>query len=226
MKIVVVEDQIALQEELVYFLNKLGYKAHGVANGVELDQSLAKDKTNLLLLDIDLPGEDGISIAKRLSGTPGLVIIMLTASSAEEDRVNSFEGGADNYLVKPVNYRELQAVLQRSQQRLLPQDVEVGARWQLQCCKRVLRSPAGVEIPLTGTEACLLETMVRHGGKTTSRRELIEAMGCDFMTFDERRLEVRISRLRKKMRDTTLIDDPLQSEWGAGYAFAAACALA
>jgi two-component system OmpR family response regulator len=224
MKIIVVEDQIDLQEELVYFLCRTGYKAVGVSSGAELDQALAKDIPDLLLLDIGLPGEDGISIANRLARTPGLSIVMLTARSGQEDRIRSFEGGADNYLVKPVNYRELQAVLIRAVQRNLPIPRK-PLSWQLKRHDRLLQSPSSFEVALTGVEVCLLETMLRQPGKTASRRELIEAMGHDFLTFDERRIEVRISRLRKKIRDSTSNEDPLQSEWGVGYAFAAPCEI-
>lgn len=225
MKIIVVEDQINLQDELIYFLAKCGHDARGVSNGIELDQAMARQRPDLLLLDIGLPGEDGIAIARRLRHTPGMAIVMLTARSAEEDRIRSFEGGADNYLVKPVNYRELQAVLARASQRLNRGAWEVPATWQLQRQERMLTSPLGQTISLTGMELCLLEAMIRNAGKATSRRALVRAMGYDPLTFDERRLEVRISRLRKKIRDITGSDDPVKSEWGAGYVFMAACTL-
>lgn len=225
MKIIVVEDQVDLQDELIYFLAKSGHDASGVSNGIELNQAMARQRPDLLLLDIGLPGEDGIAIAHRLRNTPGMAIVMLTARSAEEDRIRSFEGGADNYLVKPVNYRELQAVLDRASQRLNRATWKVPATWQLQRRGRLLISPAGQEVPLTGMELCLLEAMVRNARQATSRRALVRAMGCDPLTFDERRLEVRLSRLRKKIRDLTGCDDPLKSEWGFGYIFMAACTL-
>lgn len=225
MKIIVVEDQIDLQDELIYFLIKSGHEVRGVSNGIELDQAMALQWPDLLLLDIGLPGEDGIAIARRLRDTPGMAIVMLTARSAEEDRIRSFESGADNYLVKPVNYRELQAVLERTGQRLNRASWEVPATWQLRRRERLLASPAGQEVPLTGMEVCLLEAMTRNAGKATSRRALVQAMGYDSVTFDERRLEVRISRLRKKIRDITGSDDAVKSEWGAGYVFTAACTL-
>ena len=178
-----------------------------------------------LLLDISLPDQDGIAIAERLHRTPGLVIVMLTARSGEEGRIRSFEGGADSYLVKPVNYRELQAVLARAEQRLNPKVAAQPVGWQLMRRERLLTSPAGVSVLLTGSELCLLEVLVRQAGKAATRRQLIEAMGFDFMTFDERRIEVKMSRLRKKIRDATCIDDPVKSEWGVGYVFMADCSL-
>lgn len=225
MNIVVVEDQIDLQEELVYFLCRIGHEATGVSSGHELDQAMQRCRPDLLLLDIGLPGQDGIAIAGRLRQTPGLVMVMLTARSGEEDRIRSFEGGADSYLVKPVNYRELQAVLARAEQRLNPGAAARPAGWQLMRRERLLKSPAGASVPLTGSELCLLEVLARQAGKVATRCQLIEAMGFDFMTFDERRIEVKMSRLRKKIRDATCADDLVKSEWGVGYVFTAECSL-
>lgn len=225
MKIVVIEDQIDLQEELVYFLCRLGHQASGVSSGIELAQSMRHSRPDLLLLDIGLPGEDGIAIAERLRDTPGLAIVMLTARSGNEDRIRSFESGADTFLVKPVSHRELQAVLVRANQRLNPDAKSKSARWQLLRRQRLLTSPDGVTMTLTGSELCLLETLAQQVGHTVTRRELIEAMGYDFMSFDERRIEVKISRLRKKIRDATLTQDLIQSEWGVGYALTAECLI-
>jgi DNA-binding response OmpR family regulator len=225
MNIIVVEDQMDLQEELVYFLCRIGHEAQGVSCGHALDQVMQLRRPDLLLLDIGLPGQDGIAIAERLHRTPGLAIVMLTARSGEEDRIRSFEGGADSYLVKPVNYRELQAVLARASQRLNPGAVPKPVGWQLMRRERLLQSPAGAGVLLTGSELCLLEVLARQGGKVAGRRQLIEAMGFDFMTFDERRLEVKMSRLRKKIRNTTGADDLVKSDWGVGYVFMAECFL-
>ena len=227
MKIIVAEDQIDLQEELVYFLCRIGYASIGVSNGRELDQAMARSQPDLLLLDIGLPGEDGVDIASRLRDTPGLTIVMLTARSGKEDRIRSFESGADNFLVKPVDYRELQAVLERVSQRLpgLAGPLAAPQAWQLLHPECLLRSPRGQEVALTASEFSLLECMVRRSGQPATRRELIEAQGHDYMTYDERRIEVRISRLRKKIRDVTARDDPVKSERGAGYAFKAPCVM-
>lgn len=228
MNIIVVEDQLDLQEELVYFLCHIGHEAVGVSSGSELDLIMQQRRPDLLLLDIGLPDQDGIEIANRLSHTNGLIIVMLTARSGEEDRIRSFEGGADSYLVKPVNYRELQAVLARASRRINPPlipEVTQPVGWQLLCRQRILKSPTGLELLLTGSELCLLEVLVRQAGKTATRRQLIEAMGYDFMTFDERRIEVKISRLRRKIRDFLSIEDPIKSDWGMGYVFMPECLL-
>ena len=183
------------------------------------------NRPDLILLDIGLPGEDGISIAKRLKETPGLTVVMLTARSSLEDRALSLESGADNYLVKPVSLRELQAVIERVSQKLRTGVVGSPKSWYLLRYECVLRSPLGKNITLTASEFKLLECMIAHRGQPANRRELIEAQGHNFLTYDERRIEVKISRLRKKIREITELDDPIKAEWGLGYAFSAPCSL-
>lgn len=226
LKIIIVEDQIDLQEELVYFLCKTGHTAMGASSGQELNALMEKNTPDLLLLDIELPDEDGISIARRLSKNHNLTIIMLTAHSSRENQITSFEGGADNFLVKPVNYRELQAVLDRANQRT-QRKLELPNNeppiWHLLQNECTLCSPLGHQVSLTASEFNLVSCMVRRDGQPATRREIIEAQGYDFMTYDERRIEVRISRLRKKIRDATGMQDPIKSEWGIGYIFKARC---
>ncbi|MBK5913067.1 response regulator transcription factor [Rhodocyclus purpureus] len=225
MKIIVVEDNLDLQQEFLFLLHKNGHEAVGASSAAELDARIAEDRPDVILLDVGLPGEDGFSIARRLSGTPGLGIVMLTARGSDEDQVLGIEGGADNYLVKPVNNRVLLAVLDRVYRRLHAPPSSGKSVWQLRRQERVLLSPAGKEVVLTETEQELIATMVRCRGKAASRRQLIEALGHDFLLYDERRIEVKISRLRKKIRDAADGEDPLKSEWGVGYAFAAPCLL-
>lgn len=225
MKIIVVEDNEDLCQELVFLLNKSGHEARGVSSATELDRCMAAEMPDILLLDISLPGEDGLSIARRLRTRPQLGIVMLTAHGSDEDHIRGLEDGADNYLVKPVNRGVLLAVLERVYNRLHPQDRPQGNSWRLLRREHLLITPGGGEIPLTDTELVLIEAMVRNPGKACHRRQLVEALGYDFMTYDERRLEVRISRLRKKIRELNAGEEPLKSEWGVGYLFAAACEL-
>lgn len=225
MRVVVVEDQDDLRDEIVIFLNRIGMDTEGASTSIELDRIMANRKPDLILLDIGLPGEDGISIAKRLKETPGLTVVMLTARSSLEDRALSLESGADNYLIKPVSLRELQAVIERASQKLRVGAVGTPKSWHLLRYECALRSPAGKNITLTASEFKLLECMIAHRGQPANRRELIEAQGHNFLTYDERRIEVKISRLRKKIREITEIDDPIKAEWGLGYAFSAPCSL-
>lgn len=224
MKIAIVEDHLDLREELVYFLNKRGHSSYGVSNGIELAQSMARENPELVLLDIGLPGEDGISLAKKLSENSGLSIVMLTARSGSEDRVQSYEAGADTYLVKPVNYRELEAVIQRAAMRLRTADEHVEC-WQLTPRERVLTAANGVKVPLTMTETRFLSAMFSRHEKIASRQQLVEVLGVDFLAYDDRRIEVGISRLRKKVQDTTGIPLPVKACRNMGYSFNAPCAI-
>lgn len=227
MKIIVVEDNLDLQQEIVYLLNKSGHEAVGVGSAPELDRRMAAGKPDVVLLDIGLPGEDGLSIARRLRDNPNMGIIMLTARGSEEDHIQGLEGGADNYLVKPVNRRLLLASLDRVHQRLTrsASGSEAPSAWRLARREQELLPPGGAPISLTYAEVILIETMVRHEGKPASRRLLIEALGYDYLTYDERRIEVKLSRLRKKIRDLTGGEEPVRAEWGVGYMFVPPCAI-
>lgn len=224
MKIAIIEDQADLQEELVYYLSKNGHQVHGVTNGIELDQLMSADPPELLLLDIGLPGEDGIAIANRLKGIPGLSIVMLTARSSAEDRIQSFEAGADTYLVKPVSYRELEAVIQRADARLQAANQD-QAGWQLRPRERVLSTPDNTQVPLTLTESRLLTAIISRTDKVATRQQLVEALGLDFLSYDDRRIEVCVSRLRKKIQQLTGLKAPIKASRNVGYMFQELCTL-
>ena len=204
MKIIVVEDNLDLQQEITYLLNKSGHEARGAGSAIELDRLMNEQAAEVLILDVGLPGEDGLSIARRMGNRQDLGIIMLTARGTDDDHIKGLEGGADNYLVKPVNRRLLLAALERIQQRIQP---SLGSDvWLLDKREHLLISPTGMKVELTDSELVMLETMVHNNGKPASRRKLVEALGFDYMSYDERRIEVKLSRLRKKIRDC--------SEWG------------
>lgn len=224
MKIAVVEDHPELREELVYFLDKCGHRSYGLSNGIELERSLSHEKPELVLLDIGLPGEDGISLARKLSEVPGLNIVMVTARSSAEDRIQSYEAGADTYLIKPVNYRELDAVIQRVAMRLRADSDDVIG-WLLVPRERVMTAPNGVKAPLTMTETRVLAAIISRNDRMASRQQLIEALGVDFLAYDDRRIEVGISRLRKKVLEITGLQLPLKACRNLGYSFDAPCHL-
>lgn len=224
MRITVVEDQQDLQEELVYFLRKQGHQVEGAANAIELKQLLRRGPPDLLLLDIGLPGdEDGIQIASALRDRSDLHIVIMTARSGHEERIRGFEAGADTYLVKPVSFRELEAVVRRATVRQAANN-DPAPRWQFRALQQCLVSPEGVEISLTYTERCLLASMLACSEQMASRRELVNALGGEYPSFDDRRIEVGISRLRKKIREAAGREAPLKAGRNAGYAFTEPCA--
>lgn len=224
MKIAVVEDHDELRQELIYYLSKFGHQVSGACNSIELDQLMRQSGLDLVLLDIGLPGEDGIEIARRLSRVPSINIIMLTARDGAEDRIQGFEAGADVYLVKPVSFRELDAVVQRVEVKKLAGQGNVDC-WQIRPSERTLISPGAIEIPLTLTEASLLNVIASQPGKIAARQKLVEALGIDYCHYDDRRLEVSISRLRKKIMTRTGLSAPIKSCRNVGYSFDDVCVL-
>jgi two-component system, OmpR family, response regulator len=218
-KIAVAEDQAEQQKSLVTFLRKNEFNAFGVSTGVELERAVAQQQVDVVLLNIGLTGKVSMPTVKRLQDGQAPHLVVLSPDDNDENRIVAFEAGADNYLLTPVNPRLLLALLRRIHGRL-----SMGS-WRLQPSKRNLHTPAGTAASLTGTEVCLLETLARADGRNVPRRQLIEALGHEFLSYDERRLEVGISRLRKKIKDETGTDAPLKSGRGVGYAFTEPCLL-
>lgn len=223
MHIVVVEDNADLRAELVFQLRHAGHDAQEAADAVALDACLGRGPVDLVLLDLGLPGEDGFSVARRLAARPGLGIVILSARGTLDDRVCGVELGADAYLVKPVHPRELRAVVERVHARLAPRQAAPAARWVLDAGARRLRSPAGVDIALTGAEFRLLAALAATPDACAGRPRLAEALGQSWLDFDERRLEVAVSRLRRKLRAHGA--ELLHAERGVGYCFGAALSM-
>lgn len=218
-RITVVEDNADLLDDIVFNLEHEGFVVAGVGNGVALDAHLAVNDTDILVLDLNLPGEDGLSIARRLRrARPAMGIVMLTARCALDDRIAGLESGADTYLGKPVDMRELAAALRSLGRRL---GLAEGDCWRLNALQLRLDSPSGRALALSGLECSILGALADARGHKASRRSLIEALGADFLAYDERRLEALISRLRRKLAEGDGGETPLRAVRGQGYAFAA-----
>lgn len=201
------------------FLRKNEFNATGVSTGVELERVVAQQRVDVILLNTGLAGNIGMPMVRRLQDGQRPHLVVLSPNDNDENRILAFEAGADNYLLTPVNPRLLLALLSRIHGRLFM------ATWRLQPSRRNLHTPAGNAAALTSTEVCLLEALARANGQTVPRRQLIEALGHEFLSYDERRLEVGISRLRKKIKDETGTEAPLKSGRGVGYAFTEHCVL-
>lgn len=218
--VTVVEDNADLREEVVFHLRHAGHDAIGVPDGVGLNHTLGVLLPDVVVLDVGLPGEDGFSIAARLRRDhPAIGIVMLTARSLIEDKLHGLATGADSYLVKPVDLRELVAVV-ASLSRRLPARDSLDDSWKLDTTRREIIDPQGVATALTHTEYRLLLQLAEAAPEVASRRALVEALGHDFMQFDERRLEAALSRLRRKLKAEGE-DSVLRSARTQGYLFAA-----
>ncbi len=216
-RIAVVEDNSDLLDDTCFELQHAGFEVQGVANGRSLRALLPRFAPHIVLLDLGLPDEDGLALAGWLRSTqPQLGIVMLTARTARQDRLAGHAEGADHYLCKPVDAEELVAVLRALERRLmLPQ----AAQWVLDTRLLQLHSPQGHCMALNVAELGILGALARLPRRQASRRELVEALGEDWLLYDERRLEAVISRLRRKIADTTGADAPLRTLRGFGYTF-------
>lgn len=225
--VALVEDNPDLREEVAFHLSRAGHAVTGLPDGLALDAHLASSPVDVLILDLGLPGEDGLAIAERLRrARPQLPIAMLTARGQVEDRVLGLKTGADIYLVKPVDMRELSAVVESLYRRLQRDPGPAGsladtALWRLDAYTMELRSPAQESVMLTPTEFSLLRELAQAAPEPVLRTRLAAAIGHPEPDFDYRRLETAMSRLRKKIDARCSEGGALRSARNVGYVFAA-----
>ncbi|HEY8084235.1 MAG TPA: two-component system response regulator OmpR [Methylophilaceae bacterium] len=228
-RILVVDDDVRLRDLLVRYLSEQGYAVLVAANGADMDKLLLRERVDLMVLDWMLPNESGLEICQRLrSAGENLPIIMLTAKGDDVDRIVGLETGADDYLPKPFNPRELMArinaVLRRHAVEITPgaPSLEVEkvqfAEFTLELDTRRLFK--GDELlPLTSAEFSLLHVLVKHPRQPMSRDKLMElTRGREFEVFD-RSVDVQISRLRKMLEPDLSKPRYIQTVWGIGYVF-------
>ena len=222
LQILLVDDDAEIRQLVSAYLEQHGYPVVAVADGRAMKSALAEHDIALVLLDVMLPGDDGLTLCRELRELGTVPIILLTALSEESDRVVGLEMGADDYLTKPFSQRELlariRAVLRRSREQLAVHRVALNeayrfAGWSLAPAKRELRNPRGVVVSLTGGEFDLLVAFVRHPGRVMNRDQLLElTKGRNAQPFD-RSIDVQLSRLRKKLGPQELI----KTVRGGGY---------
>ncbi len=209
-RIIVVDDDPGIRDVVSEFLSRHDFDVATAADAAELNRLMnAGPPPDLVVLDLMLPGEDGLQICRRLSGQNGPAVVMLSAMGEETDRIVGLELGADDYLPKPCNPRELlarvRAVLRRRGERPDPAS-PLGARcefsgWRLDMVRRELRTPDGVIVNLSGGEFSLLRAFVEHPQRVLTRDQLLDfARGPDSDAYD-RAVDVQISRLRRKLDD-------------------------
>jgi two-component system, OmpR family, response regulator len=224
--LVVVDDDPKLRALLAQYLSQSGYKVTTAADGRGLDRILDTRLVDLIVLDLMLPGEDGLAICRRLRAERLTPIIMLTARGEEVDRIVGLELGADDYLAKPFNPRELLArvrnVLKRNASSSAGPSLE-GVRafefdgWRLDLMTRALVGPNDEPVSLTGAEYRLLLVLLSHANKVLSRNRLMELLrGRDAERFD-RSIDVRVSRLRSLLGDPAREPRIVKTVYGEGY---------
>ena len=215
--ILVVDDDPDLRKLISDFLAAHGYKVAAVENVAQMRRFMSGQRPDLVILDVMMPGEDGLSAARGLASEPGgPAVIMLSALGSDTDRIIGLEVGADDYLAKPCNPRELLARVRAFLRRRRGSETQASeegkpyefAGWRLDVIRRDLRDPNGIFINLSDGEFALLRTFVEHPQRVLTRDQLLEyARGNDTEVFD-RAIDSQISRLRRKLNergDTELI---------------------
>jgi two-component system OmpR family response regulator/two-component system phosphate regulon response regulator OmpR len=227
-RILVVDDDVRLRDLLTRYLSEQGFDVKALPDATQLDKRLQRDPPHLLVLDLMLPGEDGLAICRRLRGAGETVpIIMLTAKGEDVDRIVGLEMGADDYLPKPFNPRELvarvHAVLRRHGERAAPGTPEDEGKvpfgpWTLDLAARTL-ALSGKTINLTTGEYSLVKVLAQHPRQPLAREKLmLLARGRDHEVFD-RAIDVQVSRLRKIIEPDPANPRYIQTVWGFGYVY-------
>jgi two-component system, OmpR family, response regulator len=229
-RVLMVDDDPGIRDVVSDFLGRHGFVVETAGDANQMEQVLAKGPVDIVVLDVMLPGEDGLAICRRLAGADGPAIIMLSAMGEETDRIVGLELGADDYLPKPCNPRELlariRAVLRRRQEPRSAENGPLGAGcafagWRLDLVRRELRSPQGVVVNLSSGEFSLLRAFVERPQRVLTRDRLLDlARGPDTEAYD-RAIDVQISRLRKKLDDGSGGQELIRTIRNEGYVFTA-----
>ena len=223
--VLVVDDDAELRELTEAYLSRNGFRVHTVGDGVEMDAWLADAAPDLLILDLMLPGEDGLSIAKRLKAEVDFPIIILSAQGDDVDRIVGLEVGADDYLPKPFNPRELLARIRAVLRRSAGGAGTAGERNLRHFGPFVLDLDAhqlsreGVEVTLTSGEFDLLAVLSAHPNRVLDRDRILDLLtGAERSPFD-RSIDVRVTRLRAKIEPDPTKPIYIKTVWGKGYMF-------
>jgi two-component system OmpR family response regulator len=227
--VLIVDDDSELRALLGEYLGRSGYRVSTAMDGTEMRRALDTSSPDIVVLDIMLPGEDGLVLCRDLRARSNLPVIMLTARVDELDRIIGLEMGADDYLAKPFNPRELLARLKgilRRTRALPPSRVDVRrvrvAGWIVDRVARQLLAPEGVLIPLSGAEFRLLSVFIEHPNRVLNRNQLMDlALGREATAFD-RSIDVQVSRLRTRLRDDAREPSIIKTVRNEGYVLAAA----
>jgi two-component system OmpR family response regulator len=227
--ILVVDDDRDIRASLAEYLRTRGLRVSVAADSREMDRLLATTQPDLIVLDIMMPGEDGLSVCRRLQESSQVPVILLTALTESTDRIVGLELGADDYVAKPFDPRELVAriksVLRRSQ--MLPPKQRRGKglvrfdRWRFDFARQELLGADDVAVKLSSGEHLLLASLIEHAGVALTRDQLLDlTKGREAQLFD-RSIDNQISRLRRKVEADPRNPRIIVTQWGGGYVFAA-----
>jgi two-component system OmpR family response regulator len=227
--ILIVDDDREIRDLLARFLARHDFRVDTAADGKEMDRVLAGGRFDLIVLDLMMPGEDGLSICRRLRNDSNIPIVMLTALGEEADRIVGLEIGADDYLPKPFNPRELLARIRAVLRRLggggttpdgdRPKKLSFND-WQVDLAARELRDPEGTLVVLTSGEFDLLEALVERPQQVLSRDQLADLTSGRVLGPLDRSIDVALSRLRRKLGEDPKTPKLIKTVRHGGYYFA------
>ncbi len=232
--ILIVEDDLASRSLLVSYFENEGYRVSETDQADDLHQRIVQEGIDLILLDISLPGKDGLTVTRELRAASRVGIILVTSKGDEIDRIVGLELGADDYVTKPFNPRELlvraknllwriQTGTAETQDSHIVRTSSKGYHfegWHLDPFKRLLTSPDGLQERLPEGEFKLLQTLAEHPGQVLSRDQLMDAIHDREWTPNDRSVDVLIGRLRRKLGDNPSNPQLILTAHGAGYMFA------
>lgn len=231
--IAIVDDDPTLRNRLKKFLEKEGFRATAIGDGQALRALVEEDPPALVLMDLQLPGEDGLSLTRYLRERTDIPVLILTGKGETIDRVVGLEMGADDYLAKPFSLRELLARIKIILRRVAPRESQAAdavtaspsdclrfGDWVMDFTAIELRDSDGKAVHLTTAEFRLLEALVRNPGRTLSRDRLIDAMADRSWHPTDRSVDLHISHLRKKIEGDSRKPSLIKTVRGFGYVFA------
>ena len=228
--ILIVDDHEEIRTQLARYLTKNGMRATTASGGAEMREKLKAAAPDLVVLDVMMPGEDGLSLLRGLRHAGDVPVILLTAVTESADRILGLELGADDYVTKPFEPRELvariRAVLRRGERSGTTVSIEDSEeirfdRWRLRPLRRELIGEDGVALPLGNAEYRLLTVFLEHPRRVLTRDQLLDlASGRSAQPFD-RSIDNRVSRLRRKLERDPKNPDLITTVWGGGYMFTA-----
>lgn len=228
--ILVVDDDASIRDAIADFLGGHGYAVRTARNAAACDHELAQAPVDLIVLDVMMPGEDGLSLCRHIAATSDTPVILLTAKAEETDRIVGLEMGADDYVTKPFSPRELatrvKVVLRRltaggARQHAPESGSYAFAGWVLKTGERSLVDREGVSVPLSTGEYNLLLALVTRPRQVLTRDQLLDlTQGREAAAFD-RAIDNQVSRLRRKIEADAKTPDIIKTVWGGGYTLAA-----
>ena len=225
--ILIVEDDPEISSLMARYLGDNGFRVALARDGTGMDRAMAGRRPDLVVLDINLPGEDGLSLCLRLRNAGGPPVVMVTAKGEDLDRILGLEMGADDYLPKPFNPRELLARIRAVLRRKGPIAAEPPARayrfagWTIDRAARRLTDPEGTRVALTGAEFDLLGALCDHPGRVLSRDQLLDLTQGPKSISQDRSVDIVVSRLRLKIERNPRDPQIVQTVRSSGYILAA-----